>query len=65
MLFRSFKSQFYNSKSLEAQTPISSLNFLQSVESRAKNMGRIINKDAGEGFITDRLLALENFDGLL
>ena len=62
---RTFKSQFYNSKSLEAQTPISSLNFLQSVESRAKNMGRIINKDAGEGFITDRLLAFENFDGLL
>ena len=40
-------------------------NFLESVESRAKNMGRIINKEAGEGFIADRLLALENFDCLL
>ena len=45
---RTFKSQFYNSKSEEPQTPISSLNFLESVESRAKNMGRIINKEAGE-----------------
>jgi bacillithiol biosynthesis deacetylase BshB1 len=62
---RTFKSQFYNSNSQEPQTPISSLNFLESVESRAKNMGRIINKEAGEGFIADRLLALENFDCLL
>ena len=56
---RTFNSQFYNSKSKEPHTPISSLNFLESVESRAKNMGRIINKDAGEGFITDRLLHLK------
>ena len=62
---RIFKSQFYNSKSEEPQTPISSLNFIESVESRAKNMGRLINKESGEGFITEGLLAFENFDSLL
>ena len=61
---KAFNSQFYNPNSKEPDTPISSLIFL-SVASRAKNMGRLINKDAGEGFITDRLLAFENFDTLL
>lgn len=60
-----FKSQFYDGKKEGPQTPISSLNFLESVESRAKNMGRLIYKDAAEGFTTDRLLGVENFDSLL
>lgn len=62
---KTFKSQFYDPQSNERDTPISSLNFLESVASRAKNMGRLINKEAGEGFTTKRLLALENFDALL
>ena len=62
---KTFKSQFYDPQSNERDTPISSLNFLESVASRAKNMGRLINKEAGEGFTTERLLALENFDALL
>ena len=60
-----FKSQFYDGKNEGPQTPISSLNFLESVESRAKNMGRLIFKDAAEGFTTDRQLGIENFDSLL
>jgi hypothetical protein len=28
-------------------------------------MGRLIYKDAAEGFTTDRLLGIENFDSLL
>ena len=60
-----FKSQFYEKNAQGPQTPISSLNFIESVSSRAKNMGRLIFKDAAEGFTTDRLLALENFDSLL
>ena len=62
---RAFKSQFYDENEEGDQTPISSLNFLESVESRAKNMGRLIYKDAAEGFTTDRLLGLENFDSLI
>jgi hypothetical protein len=62
---KAFKSQFYDQNNEEPQTPISSLNFLESVSSRAKNMGRLIYKDAAEGFTTDRLLGIENFDSLL
>ena len=62
---RAFKSQFYDEKEEGPQTPISSLNFLESVASRAKNMGRLIYKDAAEGFTTDRLLGIVNFDCLL
>ena len=46
------------------QTPISSLNFLESVESRAKNMGRLIFKDAAEGLL-QTTIGVENFDSLL
>lgn len=62
---RAYKSQFFNQSIKEPQTPISSLNFLESIASRAKNMGRLIYKDAAEGFTTDRLLGIKNFDGLL
>ena len=62
---RAFQSQFYDKIEDGPKTPISSLNFLESVESRAKNMGRLIYKDAAEGFTTDRLLGIENFDNLL
>ena len=62
---KAYKSQFYNPKSNEPETPISTLNFMESVSSRAKNLGRLIYKDAGEGFTTNQYLALENFDPLL
>lgn len=62
---KAYKTQFYNEKDEGPQTPISSLNFLESVESRAKNMGRLIFRDSAEGFTSDRLLAVENFDSLL
>ena len=62
---RAFKSQFYDEKDEEPNTPISSINFLECVESRAKNMGRLIFKDAAEGFTSDRLLGIENFDSIL
>jgi bacillithiol biosynthesis deacetylase BshB1 len=60
-----YKSQFYDQNSEEPQTPISSLNFLESIASRAKNMGRLIYKDAAEGFTTDQLIGVENFDSFL
>jgi bacillithiol biosynthesis deacetylase BshB1 len=60
-----YKSQFYDQNSEEPQTPISSLNFLESIASRAKNMGRLIYKDAAEGFTTNQLIGVENFDSFL
>ncbi|MCH8546632.1 MAG: bacillithiol biosynthesis deacetylase BshB1 [Cryomorphaceae bacterium] len=46
-----YDSQFFNPNSDEPKTAISSKNFLDSVTYRAQDMGRLIYKDAGEGFI--------------
>ena len=62
---KAYKTQFYSENDKGPQTPISTLNFLDSVESRARNMGRLIFRDSGEGFTSKRLLAVENFDSLL
>ena len=62
---KAFKSKFYDENTDAPSTPISSLNFLESIASRANNMGRLIYKDAAEGFTSERLLAVENFESLL
>lgn len=62
---KAFKSQVYDKESSETETPTSSINFLNSIESRAKNLGRLIFSDAAEGFTSERILAVEDFDALL
>ena len=62
---RAFKSQFYDEDSNEAKTPISSKNFLNSIEYRAKNLGRLSFKAAAEGFTVERSITVENFDVML
>ncbi len=62
---RAFKSQFYDEDSNEARTPISSKNFLNSIEYRAKNLGRLSFIAAAEGFTVERSITVENFDVLL
>jgi bacillithiol biosynthesis deacetylase BshB1 len=62
---RAFKSQFYDENSNDAMTPISSKNFLNSIEYRAENLGRLSFVAAAEGFISERSITLENFDVLL
>ena len=55
-----FGSQFYNPENLEPETPISSKEFLQSIESKAVLLGRSINKKYGEGFTVERPLGTNN-----
>ena len=45
-----YKSQFYDPNSKEPSSPISSANFLEFIESRSREFGRLINADFGEGF---------------
>lgn len=45
-----YESQFYNELSNEPSTPISNLNFLESVTYRSKNLGRMVGVDYAEGF---------------
>lgn len=49
---RAYKSQFYDPDSEEPKTVISGKNFLESIEYRAKDMGRLIGCDYAEAFIS-------------
>lgn len=57
---KAYKSQFHNPKNEEPETPISSTNFLESVEYRARNLGRLIGMEHAEGFTTERYPALNS-----
>lgn len=60
-----FKSQFHNPDSNEPETPISTADFLKFLESRAREMGRMIGTTFGEGFTTDRPPGITNLQHLL
>ena len=57
---RAFSSQFYDPDSEEPETVISSKEFLEFIEARALQYGRIINATYGEGFVTERSVGTEN-----
>lgn len=60
-----YKTQFYNPSSTEPMTPIATKNFLDSLTYRAQDLGRISGVEYAEGFTTEKLLALKNFDGII
>ena len=55
-----YKSQFYNPSSDEIKTPISTKNFIESIRYRAADLGRLTNLDYAEGFVSDRLIAVDS-----
>jgi bacillithiol biosynthesis deacetylase BshB1 len=57
---KAFTSQFYDPKSTDEQTPISSKNFIESVRYRAENLGRLIGSEAGEGFTSRQPLGVDS-----
>lgn len=62
---RAYASQFYQPESTEPTTAISSQNFWDSISYRAKDMGRLIYRDAGEGFISAQPLGCDQLTDLL
>ena len=60
-----YSSQFYDPRSKEPETPISTKNFLDFVQSRANDFGRLIGVEHGEGFISNRKLGFSSFDELI
>lgn len=60
-----YSSQFYNPGSKEPETPIASKNFLESLNYRAQDLGRLIGKDFAEGFTVERYLAVNSLGDLL
>lgn len=55
-----YKTQFYDPKSEEPATPISSKNFTDSIIYRARDLGRLIGTEYGEGFTVERYPAVES-----
>ncbi|RBW63180.1 bacillithiol biosynthesis deacetylase BshB1 [Tenacibaculum sp. E3R01] len=55
-----YSSQFYDPKSTEPETPITSENFTDSINYRARDLGRLIGVDFAEGFTSERYVAAEN-----
>ena len=60
-----YKTQFYDPNSKEPITPIATKDFLESLTYRAQNLGRLSGVNFAEGFITEKLLAFKNFDGII
>ena len=60
-----YGSQFYDPQSKEPISPISSKNFIESVTYRAKDLGRLIGKDFGEGYTVERFVAVDSLEDLI
>ncbi|MDB4293116.1 bacillithiol biosynthesis deacetylase BshB1, partial [Maribacter sp.] len=59
-----YSSQFYDPKSNEPETPISSKNFIDSVNYRARDLGRMIGVAYAEGFTVERFIAVDRLGDL-
>ncbi len=57
---KAYSSQFYNPQSKESDTIISSKSFLESVEYRAKDLGRQSNCEYAEGFISNQMIKVDS-----
>lgn len=60
-----YSSQFYDPNSTEPETPIATKNFLESLNYRAQDLGRLIGKDYAEGFTVERYLAVNRLGDLI
>lgn len=60
-----YKTQFYNPESNEPITPIATKDFLESLTYRAQDLGRLSGVEFAEGFTSEKLIALKNFDGII
>jgi bacillithiol biosynthesis deacetylase BshB1 len=60
-----YSSQFYNPNSNEPETLIASKNFLDSLNYRAQDLGRLIGTDYAEGFTVERYLAVNSLSDLM
>lgn len=60
-----YKTQFYDPNSTEPMTPIATKDFLESLTYRAQDLGRLSGVEYAEGFTTEKMIALKNFDGIV
>lgn len=60
-----YGSQFFDPTSNEPETPITSKNFIDSINYRARDIGRLIGVDYAEGYTTERYVGVENLSKLI
>ena len=60
-----YKTQFYDPNSNEPVTPIATKDFLESLTYRAQDLGRLSGVAYAEGFTSEKLIAMKNFDGII
>lgn len=63
---KAFSSQFFTGEvDNEPQTPISTPEFMKFLEARAREFGRLIGVEYGEGFVADRTIGVTDLSTLL
>jgi len=63
---KAFSSQFYQGKGDKGPvTPISTAGFIQSLEARAREYGRLIKSEFGEGFTVERPVGVKSFQDII
>ncbi|TDU39859.1 bacillithiol biosynthesis deacetylase BshB1 [Gelidibacter sediminis] len=60
-----YKTQFFDPESEAPQTPISSKNFTDSINYRARDLGRLIGTEYAEGFTVERYAAVKSLFDLV
>ena len=60
-----YSSQFFNPDIKEGDTPISSANFKESINYRARDLGRLIGTEYGEGYTAERFPAVDSLFDLI
>lgn len=60
-----YKTQFHDPANSDPDTPISSKNFQESIENRAKDLGMLIGTEAGEGFMLKGYIGVKDFEGFV
>lgn len=60
-----YDSQFYNPDTNEPETPIATKNFLESLNYRSQDLGRLIGVDYAEGFTAERYLGVNSLADLI
>lgn len=59
-----YSSQFFDPNSKEPVSPIATKNFTESIEYRAKDLGRLVFAEYAEGFTVERYLAVNSLADL-
>ena len=60
-----YNTQFFNENSTEPSTYISSPLFLETIKARAMMLGKRIGVTYAEGFISEKILGIKNFDAFI